>query len=82
MFYMQRNLVAAIHEDRHREAEAERLSGATRLTAGVARHRERGILGLFGTRSTSGDRHSVRTSPLSIRPSTLRAGSAASPPTV
>jgi hypothetical protein len=82
MFYMQRNLVAAIHEDRHREAEAERLSGATRLAAGVARHRERGILGLFAIRPTSGDRHPVRTAPLSIRPSTLRARSATSPPAV
>jgi len=38
MFYMQEKVVHSIHQERHREADAERLSGQSRLPARLRRH--------------------------------------------
>jgi len=38
MFYMQEKVVHSIHQERHREADAERLSGQSRLGAPLHRH--------------------------------------------
>jgi hypothetical protein len=39
MFYMQEKVVHSIHQERHREAEAERLSGQSRLPARIRERR-------------------------------------------
>ena len=38
MFYMQEKVVHSIHQERHREADAERLNGQSRLPARLRRH--------------------------------------------
>lgn len=38
MFYMQEMVVHSIHQERHREADVERLSGQSRLPAQLRRH--------------------------------------------
>ena len=38
MFYMQEKVVHSIHQERHREADVERLSGQSRLPARLRRH--------------------------------------------
>jgi hypothetical protein len=38
MFYMQQKVVQSIHQERHREADVERLSGQSRLPARLRRH--------------------------------------------
>ena len=38
MFYMQEKVVHSIHQERHREADAERLSGQSRLPVRLRRH--------------------------------------------
>ncbi len=74
MFYMQRNLVTAIHEDRHREADAERLHGAARLSGGGSERRGRGVRDLFRVR------HAAPAMRLSIQRSPARASTTISPP--
>jgi hypothetical protein len=37
MFYMQQKVVQSIHQERHREADVERLSGQSRLPARLRR---------------------------------------------
>jgi hypothetical protein len=80
MFYMQRNLVAAIHEDRHREADTERLSGATRLMGGSVPRRERFASGLFGSARATTARSGGPAMPFWMRRSALRAPSTTSTP--
>ena len=38
MFYMQEMVVHSIHQERHREADVERLRGQSRLPAQLRRH--------------------------------------------
>ena len=38
MSYMQESIINSIHQERHREAHVERLSGVSRLPKGLRRH--------------------------------------------
>jgi len=57
MFYIQEEIVHSIHQERRREADAERLSGRSRLPARLRRHSV--LIPFFANRSAGASPASI-----------------------